>query len=811
MHTLTSPSSRRRSIPALVALAALVAALVVMVGASSQADADEDIALAPDDLVVDPLVGGGVTGFVQPSVSSQHWRAHAFAQIDDRLFVGGAFTTVTETPFAGAPTHAQPFIAAFDLDTNEYIETWTPTLDDAVWALEVYNGNLIVGGEFDTVNGVAREGLVALDPISGAIVSQFDATVANDGSNYEASVRTLQVVGDDLYVAGDYNRLVEGPWRHGRYRLARVNATTGKIDNSWIPRISGGGIYDLEVDTVHGKVYVVGSFTSADAQPSTRSSAVIDPVTGSVIPGHPFSFNGNYSHTYGVALAGDRVFIGGEQHYLQARSRTDWTYYGCTFTGYTSLNDPANCQGGVAGGAGAGGDFQVVESFDGLVIAGCHCRGNHWNSVLQVNTDLDDRGFRIYDADLNEFDFLPNATHWNEGPYAAFKDTNGCLYIGGDFTGEVDGFARYCGEVSEPLNVTGAPVGQNISLSWNEPAMSGSGIDHYRVLRDGAQIATTTETTYVDTSVVPNTTYTYTVTAHSTTEVAGPASTPVVVTSGGADVTPPSVPGNVVLSTDGVSQVDISWDASTDDSGVAGYLVHRDWQFIGWTAGDLSFVDNNVVQNEEYRYEIRAFDAAGNISDPSPAQYITIEQGPDVTPPSVPGNVVLSTDGVSQVDISWDASTDDRGVYGYLVHRDWQYLGWTTDLSFVDNNVVQNQEYRYEIRAFDAAFNISNPSPAQYITVEQGPDVTPPSTPPNPTAVVDANGDVQLNWDAATDDRGVTGYLVHRDWQYLGYTTSLDFLDDTAVSGQTHRYRIRAQDAAGNNSAPTEFLFVTVP
>ena len=42
---------------------------------------------------------------------------------------------------------------------------------------------------------------------------------------------------------------------------------------------------------------------------------------------------------------------------------------------------------------------------------------------------------------------------------------------------------------------------------------------------------------------------------------------------------------------------------------------------------------------------------------------------PDTQPPSAPGNLVATAIGVSQVHLSWTASTDNVGVTGYLVER----------------------------------------------------------------------------------------------------------------------------------------------
>jgi chitodextrinase len=59
----------------------------------------------------------------------------------------------------------------------------------------------------------------------------------------------------------------------------------------------------------------------------------------------------------------------------------------------------------------------------------------------------------------------------------------------------------------------------------------------------------------------------------------------------------------------------------------------------------------------------------------------------------------------------------------------------------------------------------------------------------------------------------VTRYLIHRDWQYLGWVPAgtTTFTDDTVQPGTRYRYQVRAQDAANNNSAPTDLLIVDVP
>ncbi len=140
--------ARLRAVLVVTMIASVLVPIAATVADSAPAAALDNVGAAvdPDALDPDPVAGGGVIGFVQPSVANQNWRVRDFAQIGDRIFVAGAFTTATNRPWDGALSYSQSFLAAYDLTTNDFIDTWRPTLDDAVWALEVYNGNLYVGG-----------------------------------------------------------------------------------------------------------------------------------------------------------------------------------------------------------------------------------------------------------------------------------------------------------------------------------------------------------------------------------------------------------------------------------------------------------------------------------------------------------------------------------------------------------------------------------------------------------------------------------------------------------------------------------------
>lgn len=73
-------------------------------------------------------------------------------------------------------------------------------------------------------------------------------------------------------------------------------------------------------------------------------------------------------------------------------------------------------------------------------------------------------------------------------------------------------------------------------------------------------------------------------------------------------------------------QVDLSWNASTDNVGVTGYRVYRDGAVIANVAG-TSYVDTSVVASTTYSYTVAAHDAAGNFSGQSAAAVVTTGTG----------------------------------------------------------------------------------------------------------------------------------------------------------------------------------------
>jgi calcineurin-like phosphoesterase family protein len=88
-----------------------------------------------------------------------------------------------------------------------------------------------------------------------------------------------------------------------------------------------------------------------------------------------------------------------------------------------------------------------------------------------------------------------------------------------------------------------------------------------------------------------------------------------------------------------------------------------------------------------------------------------------------------------------------------------------------------------------------------------------PTVPSNLTAAAPGSNLVELSWTAANDNVGVTGYEIHRNGALLTTTTSaVTSYSDGSVAGSTsYDYQVRARDAAGNVSAPSNSAAVTTP
>lgn len=94
-----------------------------------------------------------------------------------------------------------------------------------------------------------------------------------------------------------------------------------------------------------------------------------------------------------------------------------------------------------------------------------------------------------------------------------------------------------------------------------------------------------------------------------------------------ADVQAPSIPHDVTATATSVSQVTLSWVASTDNIGVAAYQLYRDGKPIG-TSPQTMYLDPSLAPATTYLYAVAAVDAAGNVSALSSPASVTTPASP---------------------------------------------------------------------------------------------------------------------------------------------------------------------------------------
>jgi hypothetical protein len=647
-------------------------------------------------------------------------------------------------------------------------------------------------------------------------------------------VRSLLVDGPQVYVAGQIANIVIGGAQHFVWNAARLDANTGGIDGSWVPQFMGG-LWDLTIDPVRGRVDAVGFFTSVAGQPRTARFASVTRSTGAYIPGLTEFVNNDptQTNTVAVAYANDRIYVGGSQHILQVldastNTRLGYNTTGLRCNGFTTLQ---SC------GYDAGGDFQTLEVIaGGLVVGGCHCfetfsasspinGKTHYSTFTGQRTDNRYAiAYRTSDSKVAST-FVPGIKQNTFGTYSIFTDTRGCYYVGGYYNRQADGdwmggFGRFCRTVQPPAGVSASSSNGGAKLTWSAPDTQ-LPVAYYKVYKNGVFAGDTSGLTYGFSGLTVGSNVSFTV---RTLDVAGRLSAPVSVstTIGGPDTQAPTVPASLTGDAAGTS-VTLNWGASTDlpnpgGVGLSGYLVHRDWNFLKLVpAGTTTFTDAGV-SNGQHRYEVRAVDLANNISAPAAPVNVTVG-APDTLPPTVPAGAQGSANG-SSVSLTWGASTDlpnpgGVGLSGYLIHRDYDFVKFVPApaTSFSDTGVADGP-HRYEIRSIDLGGRFSDPA---VVNVGVGaPDTQAPTVPANVTSSLNG-ASVVLNWGASSDlpspgGVGLSGYLIHRDWDFLKYVPAgtTVFTDSTATPGP-HRYEVRSVDKANNISSPAPAIIIIVP
>ncbi len=156
----------------------------------------------------------------------------------------------------------------------------------------------------------------------------------------------------------------------------------------------------------------------------------------------------------------------------------------------------------------------------------------------------------------------------------------------------------------------------------------------------------------------------------------------------------------------------LTWTASEDAGGIAGYEIYRDGRYVV-TITSTTFTDPGLTNGVAHQYRVFAVDMARNISRPSGTVWALPKLVPDTQPPGVPIGLTATADPVAlSVTVRWTPPTDNKGVVSYRVYRDGSLAGTSTEPTFTDPDRAHKTEYKYSVVALDAAGNLSTATPA---------------------------------------------------------------------------------------------------
>jgi len=243
---------------------------------------------------------------------------------------------------------------------------------------------------------------------------------------------------------------------------------------------------------------------------------------------------------------------------------------------------------------------------------------------------------------------------------------------------------------------------------------------------------------------------------------------------GAPDNVAPTTPSNLTAGTVGTTTAALSWGASTDNNGVAGYEIYNGSNSspIATVPGNQTSVNlTNLLAGTTYNFTVKAFDGSGNRSPASNSVTVTtVAQPNDNTPPTNPtGLHVMGTAGSNSVNLMWNASTDANGIAGYRI-----YSGNTVIATVVGTateklvtGLTPNTQYTFTVRAYDPSNNESGNSNAITVTTAQGPSATAwaPNTAYAVNALVSYNGKVYKCIQAHTSLTGWEPSNVPALWQ----------------------------------------------
>ena len=749
--------------------------------------------------------GWAVTGLTPgTAIPNMDDYVKTIAQIGNTIYLGGKFLQVQHG--IGGPTFAQSYLAAFNVNTGEWISTFHPVINAPVWKIMASpdGTKLFVGGEFTSVNGLANTtAIAALDPATGAPVAATSwlAYVSRPTGSYD--VRAMSIQGPWLYLGGNFTTISGGTGSNfvgplTLSRLSRVRLTDGRPDWNWAPTLETAPM-DIHASAQGDRLYAVGAFSVLNgATLNPNHQAIIDTVSGAAVPGlKPWvpSSAGTPDSSNAILEVGNHVYQGGSQHYLQSYARGDYSFE----RGFITQN--------------TGGDYQALAVRDGILYGSCHCVTDYQYEdttrfpTPQGYTRVDPINLiGAYDTTNNlevvpEFHPTQIATD-GDGPWALFFDSNGCMWAGGDLlrTGAsagsyYGGYEKFCGRdataPSVPGNSRAALNGNDVTLTWNASTDNAATPIHYEILKDDPTFGTvvmgsTFERTFTDTNVVNPSRYFI-----RAVDDGGNRSATTAVLA----VTPPP-PAAATLLAHGAT-----WSYRADGQDLGSTWRQPTFNSSSWATGpsqlgwggkgEATVIPSGAITSYFVKHQ--------NIVNPSQYETVTVRlkrddgavvyvNGVPIVRDNMPAGAISATTTAS----SFTSGADESTWFEHQV---------PASLFKAGDNTIAVEVHQADAANADAIFDLE-------LVARDGTEASAPTAPTPKLDNVDFSS-AALSWNASTDNAAVIGYLVRRNGIPVAFTDATSVLDPELSPSTSYTYQVTAIDSSGNASAPGSLAVTT--
>jgi chitodextrinase len=361
-------------------------------------------------------------------------------------------------------------------------------------------------------------------------------------------------------------------------------------------------------------------------------------------------------------------------------------------------------------------NYLLVDNFNRPTLGTTDLNGTTYNIIgtptINSDTRLATGEGNIIGLNHAETDYTiyvnPAQTDFNSGRvYFNYTDANNCLYLDWQDGGTVNRFAEIVAGVTTYTTVD--IVGQH------------SNYEKYILEVDDTVLNIYADNVFVGSATIPTVASTKFVgiqTGYSSRYVDD-----FIVAKGLLPVlnlTPPTAPSNLVASNVIDTSLDLTWTASTNDSGISDYNIYNNDVLIGSVGSNAtSYTATGLTASTLYNFTVRGVDNLGTESVNSNIETVTTE-APDTQAPTAPTNLVASNVTDTTVDLTWTASTDNLFVDDYKIYNSGVLVDsvGSNATSYTLTGLTEATQYILTVRGLDASLNESTDSNSQTFTTD---------------------------------------------------------------------------------------------